>query len=661
MASNDTANLSVSKVIREEYRKNPIEDLMDVYQGRLPGDIKQVFKLVRALIVGNEIVAPVVHKLAETPITHLQYKYTGDGQGEKVKEECEEVIEKEIGAKRHLLSISFDLMGYANAFSSVYFAPKRYLICPECKKRAKKTKKPVKKHLLALMAKFKTRIHTVDRRPRLDFVGNCPDCHLEVVFERQDLIFRTKKRLRLIRWDPYYMDIDYYSILGRSVYYYKIPDEMKMRIRKGDRELLTEAPWGYIEAALSNKMLKIDQKGFYHFKTEGISGVYDGWGIPRVMSVLTALYYIMILTKANESTAAARINDLVLIHPEAKAGGGGVEDPIGTIGAQNWIDQVSNALTNFKKDKTVTTLLPFPVGVTQVYGQGKNQLVTSEMELHIRNAIAGMGLTQDVIYSSGTYTSIAVAARILANQVSAIRETYDEYLEFLVKTISRSIKKYDFKEVTVTLAPYESADDSQKTGLMANLVIQGKMASDPLLRRLGTSFEEQVAQMESEENSLSKILELRAKNQAFADAKANSIMQTMQMKAEKEIQEMLDPEPGVEPGEEGDPGSKMPKPQGPKEQLARKIAEKLITQEPPENWEAIVKTISQKDEELGGYVMAFINMQLEDDSPFVEKEEPVMEERPPAKSLGNGQAEPVIPQTESLEPDKNSPRSLTKL
>ncbi|KKK47961.1 hypothetical protein LCGC14_3149940, partial [marine sediment metagenome] len=113
--------------------------------------------------------------------------------------------------------------------------------------------------------------------------------------------------------------------------------------------------------------------------------------------------------------------------------------------------------------------------------------------------------------------------------------------------------------------------------------------------------------------------------------------------------------------EEGDPGSKMPKPQGPKEQLARKIAEKLITQEPPENWEVIVKTISQKDEELGGYVMAFINMQLEDDSPFVEKEEPVMEERPPAKSPGNGQSEPVIPQTESLEPDKNSPRSLTKL
>lgn len=651
--------------ISTEMHKNPAERLVDVYSGRLPVDIKQVFRVAKALIVGNEVVAPVINKLAETPITKITVKTEDENKDKAREEELLNLFTKQLKIHDHLKGISFDNYGYSNAFSSIYFAPKRYLVCEHCdaenKKRAKKsadekTKGGRIKKSRWLASSINWSFSTANGK--VSFTGQCPSCRRNVTFKREDKIYHSKKTLRLIRWDPYYMEIEPYDIIGRSDYYYRIPQADVNRITRGDRVMLSEYPWPYIESAVSGRLLKINPDGFFHFKLEGISGVYNGWGTPRILSVLTSLYTVMSIVKANESTSEGRINDLTIISPQPNRRG---EDPIGGMGLDNWLNQTKKTIEQFRKDRTLTAFLPYPVQAESIYGRGNSQLVSTELALYIRNIVAALGLPEDVIFSGGNYTSIAVASRILANQADNMRKTYNEYLNFIKDTISVSLSDADYQNQNLELEPYESADDFQKTNLMIQMAMAGRFPYDYIYKRFNTSYEEVVSQLKKESEGFSEIVKMQADTEGRAAASVAAIQEYFRMSHAREMAKWQALGQNAQIQEATSTAD-----EGKRKEAAQHLAENIISSYPPEFWNDILADINATDPELGGMVKVFLmdtGNRVQSDMATLPAEPSDQEPVPPGVTGDGGESISGVRNigNSARMPDKRPPRSEQKL
>jgi hypothetical protein len=597
---------NLADVVAEDRRINPAERLVNVYKGRLPADIKQVFHVARALVVGNDIVQPVISKMAEAPVTRLIVK--GEGNEEtttKGEEKLLKIFNDILKIKSHLLGLSYDNYGYSNAFSSVYFAPKRYLKCPNCEDRAKNEKdkrkrKLIKQRWLATNMEWKPKIGTEKTNNissyTIDFIGKCPGCKKNgVQFIREDVTYHNTNSLRLIRWDPFYMDIDHYRELGRNEYYYRFPKKTIEKMRKGERIMLSEYPWSIIQAAINNRTLHINQKGFYHFKLESISGVYEGWGVPRILSVLTALYTVLSMVKANEATAEGRINDLTIISPMQRGRGGTTEDPIQTMGLSNWLNQTKAAIQKFKKDRTLTAFLPFPVQSESIYGHGRQQLISSELQIYIRNILAALGLPEDVIYSGGNYTSIAVAARLLANQADDMRKQYNQFLTFVKDTISKSLTDSNFSDLNVSLEPYESADDFQKTNMQIQMAMVNKFPWTQIYKKFNMTFDEVITTMTKEAKEFGKVNKEIAESEGRSLASMASIQDYLKMSMAKQMMRFNELDQMATAAKSNEDPAKKPL-------LAQQMAEQIAQQYPPDMWEDIVLNMAGTDTEFAKMV-----------------------------------------------------------
>jgi len=583
--------------------KNIPQYLVDSISEAIPVSIKDLFKVARAVVAGNEIVRPVAHRVAETPLTEIIVR----GKSEKVTPTQIEILKNiltDLKVKERLQAISHDYFAYQNAFATLYFAPVRYLVCPLCSKDVDKNAPEKGRFLMTRVEwKFKIERNVSTKLDEFKFNGKCPQCKRQVVFEVKDVHFRSSKQLRLITWDPNNIEIDHYRLIGKSKYYYAHPREELNKIRAGDRIMLTEYPWNYLTAAINNRLLEISEKGFWHFKDEFISGLYDGWGAPKIMAVIGALYTLMQLVKANESTSEGRINDLTIISPQPRQGAGGIaDDPLAGLGVQGWLSNVSNVFEKYKKDKTLTAFLPFPVRSDSVYGQGRMQLVTGELEVYIRNIIGALGLPEDVIYSGGTYTSIAVAARIMANEAVIKRKKYNEFLTAIKDVISDALRETDFSEMVVELEPYENPDDIQKTNMMMQLALSDKFPWTPIYKRLGWEFKEVVDVMKVEAKEFTSVMQEIAKSRGKATGAGEAIAEYMRMQLASEIAksnrlesasaDMLNT--GV---------------QSAREKAAVEMAQQILNEYPSEDIPQVLQVLTEKDPELGALVQQIIEQQ----------------------------------------------------
>ncbi|MFA7710600.1 MAG: hypothetical protein WCY30_05810 [Candidatus Neomarinimicrobiota bacterium] len=639
----------ISTIISDDKLKNPIEKIIDVFQGRLPANIKEVFKFVRAVIVGNDIIAPAVAKLAETPVTNIMVvDKNNDESNSDAAEKLQNIFIKTLKIHTFIKGISFDLYGYYNAFASIYFAPTRYLVCEDCKRKRKKDKS-IQYRWHASKIEWRGRVITgINKLSDIEFSGRCPSCHKNVIFKKQDVIYHNVKNIRLIRWDPFYIELDHYKALGRNEYYYKFPSNETRRINGMDRIILTEYPWEYIVAALNNRLLRINQKGFHHFKLEGISGVYEGWGVPKIMSTLSVLYTLTMLMKANESTSEGRVNDLTIISPTPNRTGVENEDPIGALGLESWLEKTKNVLEKFRRDRTITALLPFPVTAEHVFGQGRMQLITEELRIYIRSILGALGVSEDVIYSAGTYTSIAVASRTLANQADIAKKAFDEYLSFVKDIISRSINDLDFSNVSAMFEPYESADDFQKLNTQIQTALAGRFPWSLIYKRWGYDIKDIKKMLSSEVKMFGEIEVAKAKSEGRGVAESAAVNDYFRMMLASEMAKWNAMSQSIEGNNNNNmDASKI-------QQAATQLANSIVSDYPPQMWEMLIMDITRKDSNLGKIV-----------GEMVRELSGGQETGQPEPELQNNQQEAVAAiggiSRASEMPDKRVPRSPTKL
>ena len=285
---------------------SPFFDISKFY---LPPTVKELFKWCRYYYKTSELIHPVIFKMAEYPVTDLVFEPEDEEEGaNQGGERLEQILQEDFAIKSLLIEIGLDYFTYGNAFVSIYFPFKRFLVCKSCKE--KNQFEDFKEYGPKGDLKFQ----------KFEFKGICPKCGANTNFEVEDVPIKQLRKINLVRIPPDQIDIEHHGITGISHYYYNISGKDRRRVLEGNYEALKTLPWLFIQAVKEKKKVKLNSSSFYHFKRADISDGDDGWGMPLVLPVMRNMFYLNVLRKAQEAIAFEHLVPLRILFPTDNQG-----------------------------------------------------------------------------------------------------------------------------------------------------------------------------------------------------------------------------------------------------------------------------------------------------------------------------------------------------
>ncbi len=223
---------------------NPFFD----YLSRLmPRSIKDMFCWLEYLYANSGQVYPVIKKFSDYAITEITYTSASP----KVKTNAKKIFDEKLQMKYTLINISNDFHLYGNCFVSLYRPFTRNLLCSKCNHvhNAEKT--------------------NYDWDPKtFSYIIRCNKCKHKGRATVKNIKLRDLNRLKIIRWDPKQMDIEYNPVSGESQYYYNFPEYLKKELkkRKPSSFILDRMPWEYVQAMKSKKLFRFKSDKIHHLK-----------------------------------------------------------------------------------------------------------------------------------------------------------------------------------------------------------------------------------------------------------------------------------------------------------------------------------------------------------------------------------------------------------
>lgn len=450
---------------------SPFFDIASTY---VPPSVKEMFKWCRFYYYSHSVVSPIIQKMSEYPITGLIYQYTmNEDEGEdtalpmKSKEIWKKLMESTLHIKSKLIELLLDYNTYGNAFISVLYPFKRYLTCPSCQNKI-----PIEK------ASYKWK--------DLKFKGVCAECGTQVDYEVDDVQIKNRSMCRLIRWNPFNMDIDHTGPTDERTYVYKIPSKDKKSIIAGKRAWIERAPYVFIEAVRRNHDIELDPKNLFHFKRPGIADNDMGWGMPMILPIIKDAYWLQIIRKGNEAISLDHISPWRIISPAANA----EVSPYVNQNLGSWKNKVEKEIQKWRQDPNHISVFPLPINA-QNFGGDARLLMVKELEHQVQQQIAGgLGVPLELVFGGLSWSGSSVSLRILENHFLTDRELIDEFLnEFLVPKMQIYFR---LPKITLRQTNFKMADDVQQKQLALQLNQMGKLSDTTLLGESGWEFEKEL-------------------------------------------------------------------------------------------------------------------------------------------------------------------------
>jgi len=172
----------------------------DVAHMELPTTVKHLFRWCRFHMLVNPLVSAVSKKMASYPITEVIIDEDETEGFDKNRERWHDCLFNVLNIGRFQLEAGLDYYGYGNCIVSLLFPFHKYLTCQSCgvKKRIKK---------------LKFRQHWDFRN--FQYILTCPECRTQAPAKVTDEYYRSYREIKIIRWNPQDIEIDYNPITQR--------------------------------------------------------------------------------------------------------------------------------------------------------------------------------------------------------------------------------------------------------------------------------------------------------------------------------------------------------------------------------------------------------------------------------------------------------------
>jgi hypothetical protein len=488
---------------------NPFFDPSSAY---LPPSYKEMFRWASYLYHTHSEIAPIINKKCSYPITKLVY----ESQNKVAAAAWEELLERHLKLQTMEFLFLLDHEVYVNAFASIYYPFERYLECPSCK-----SNEPAR---------------SMDwRYKEQQFEARCNKCKRDRIMTPTDRPVKNRSKVRLIRWYPKYIDIDYNPFSDRSVYIYRIPKHIRSRVadsRNGrNKDIVADTPLSILRAIKEKANLRLHSDNIFHFKNTTVSQEDGAFGMPPLLPVFKDAWLHQTYRKAQEAVALDHVLPLTILSPAATSGG---VSPHGSIDLASWAGNMQNIVRKWRRDPNGIFVVPFPAQVENIRGDAQALAVHNDMT-QLRQTIAGgLDVPADFLFGGLNYSGSSISLRILENLFLGRKEMLDEFVtEFIIPKL-RAFS--DLPEVTIHHRDFKMADDAQQKQIALGLRQTNTISDRTTIEELGFDYETENERREDEEKDRLDMMERQQLRQAEIQGQVLVLNARYQAMAEAEQQ-----------------------------------------------------------------------------------------------------------------------------
>jgi len=391
-------------------------------------------------------------------------------KGYATKRKYKDYLKDDLSIMKISYDISKDIFIYGNSFVSTHVPFERVLHCNNCKASF-----PIARVNYSMDAKGK-------------FKGVCLQCKKNVKFKRRD----NKKQdaeLRVIRWVPRDIDIEFNQITEDSCYYYTPNGDIKAAVAKGDRIYIENTPWKIIQCVLDNKRVKFEAGKIKHLKYEGISslkGKLKGWGIPPFFAAFDQVVLLNLLKRYNE---AILIDYLIPFRFLSPAKGGPEGDPLLDIDAGQFMRAVEAMIAEQRTRPSAIHSIPYPVNYQAIGGEAKQLAPTELLKFTLETLFNTLGIPQEFFVSNLQTGGPPIGLRIFERQHAVFFNELSSFLNWVSTRLSDSKLWEEVKLKYVRTSVFE---DEQTKEVKLQMLASNKVSNGTALSPYGIDYEEEI-------------------------------------------------------------------------------------------------------------------------------------------------------------------------
>lgn len=475
----------------------------DISSQYMPPSVKEMFRWCLYLYMTHSEIAPVINKKCAYVITDLIYESSDPEKNkpsDKVVDTWQELLERILKISEEEYKLLLDFEVYGNAFCSFFFPFERYLKCPSCQNEH-----------LGRDIKWKYEAH--------EFRGVCAHCNAQTAFTPRDKIVKNRRRIRLIRWFPQYIDIQHNPFTGQATYIYRIPTWLKKRVSDPtqNKALVEETPLTFLTAIKQKKNIQFDPDNFYHMKNPSVSTEDDSFGIPPLLCVFKDAWLFQTYRRAQEAIAIDHILPMTLLIPTPPSGN---VSPHMSTNLAEWASRMQVMISKWRRDPNAIFTVPFAATVENIRGDAKALGVQAEMEQIRQQICGGLDVPQEFIYGGLNWSGSSISLRVLENLFLARISQLDNFLrDFVVPSMQRFCS---LPKIVVRHTDFKMADDVQQKQLAMNLRQTNTISDRTTIEELGFDYERELQRRKDEEDD--RISQMKKQGQAQAESQGQQMI-----------------------------------------------------------------------------------------------------------------------------------------
>jgi hypothetical protein len=489
----------------------------DVAHMDLPRSVKHLFRWCRYHMLVNPLVSAVTKKMAAYPITPVIVDDEPEAGFDRHKKKWEDFLYRVVNINRFQLEVGLDYHGYGNCIVSLLYPFHKYLQCRLCghKERIKRLK--FKKQWD--FKNFKYTLH-------------CPHCGHRGNARVRDEFYKSYRDIKLVRWNPTDISIDFNPITRVPEYAYKPPEKIRTRVLQKKRRYLEELPTALVEAMKSRRPFYLMRENLFHFKapTPSLAANDEGWGYPPILPALKDSFYLQVMKKAQEAVMLEHLVPLDVMFPASQDA---AANPYMMINLADWKRRIEGEIVKWRWDPNYKPILPVPIGHQRIGGNGRALMLTQEIRAWSEHIIAGMGVPQEFVFGGLSWSGSSVSLRMLENQLLTYRTMHEHFLEhFLIPNVARFM---GWREVSVHMKEFKMADDMQMKQLMMSLNQMNKLSDKTLLAEFGKDALDEHKLLEQEMKRRLDLQKMEQMQQAQTGGEAQLVQAKYQIKAQDQM------------------------------------------------------------------------------------------------------------------------------
>jgi len=452
---------------------------LDMASQEMPKSLMNVLQWAEFIWLTNGTYRMACERVVRYFLTKIEVLDADDDQAEEYKD----FLENTLKAIDMLALLGDDHLCYGNSFSSLLAPFDRFLACPRCR-----LERPIERVIYEFTKDYQ-------------FKGLCPKCAKVVNFERHDRKSNNDKEFKLIRWSPHYMLIQYNEITHDCEYRYRIPEEVKRKVRAGDKFVLRTTPWEMIDAIQQDKLFRFDRDRIYHMKEPTLAGFRSmGWGIPRLIANFKQAYYIQVLKRYNEALAIDYIVPFRVMTPVA--GNSRTADPLLHQNLGSARAQVMSMIAEHRRDPATYHFLPFPMDYKALGGEGAQMATHELINAATDEMLNAQGIPSDLYKGSLQLQVAPTALRLFERTWPQVVSNNNGWLCWIMQAVA-SAKNWE--PARGRMQPVTLADDMEKKQILLQLAAAKEVSRTTAYGPFGIDMRDELKRIYEEERQKSEL------------------------------------------------------------------------------------------------------------------------------------------------------------